>query len=116
LSFNKTILGETVAFNATIDINANVPNQTVEARISINNVVVLDRIYALSDVVIPICVPVVNPIQYLINLCADITGIKINKEKDCFKAALGVELILFKFKHVTLIPPVAFGHNVDKCQ
>jgi hypothetical protein len=116
IAFNRTLFGERVVFNASIEISVNVDNQTAEVIIAIDNTVMLDKIYALKDLDVPICVPVINPIQFFINLCADITGIKFSKEKDCWKAALGVELIILKVFKLTLIPPQQFGHNVAKCQ
>jgi hypothetical protein len=116
VSLNETILGVPIVFNASVDAIANVANQSLQVKITVDGSVVLNKEYELEKLDIPICVPVLTPVQYFINLCADLTGIKWSKEKDCFKAELGVSLLLLHIRRVTLIPPQAFGHNVDKCQ
>lgn len=115
VQFNEDIFGHHLQFNASVSLTVNVANHSVLVRFEVDGEVIINKVYSLDQLMIPICVPIHNPIQLAANLCLKLTGLNWSKEKDCFKIEVGLALKVLMVKDIWLISPRPIGHNTDRC-
>ena len=76
--------------------------------------VIYKKNMTVNDLAIPICVtPAV--LDKIVSLCLEITDIKFNEQKECFRAFASLDLKILFVKNITIIPPTEFGWNKSAC-
>ncbi|KAG2387994.1 hypothetical protein C9374_000844 [Naegleria lovaniensis] len=113
-SVNQTIAGEKLNFNATFSITVDLKEEWALVEIDYDGMEIYKKNMTIADLTVPICVtPAI--LDKLISLCLDISGIKFDVNKDCFRAFASLDLKILFVKTINIIPPTEFGWNMAQC-
>ncbi|KAF0981933.1 hypothetical protein FDP41_011794 [Naegleria fowleri] len=111
---NQTIVGEKLNFNASFSVIVDLKSEWALVEIDYDGMEIYKKNMTIADLTVPICVtPAV--LDKLISLCLDISGIKFDVNKDCFRAFASLDLKILFVKTINIIPPTEFGWNMAQC-
>ena len=87
-------------------------HKSAQIQMVVNEMTVYRKEWSLANMVVPVCVPILAPLQ--VNLCMSFSQIRFNFEKKCFSSLVTASVQIPQLPELTLYS-VPFGYHMEDC-